>query len=407
VNKDNLGDKVDPVRLEITEDGSWTVRSKKFGVPYHSSKGAIKESRHVFIESGIAALPIPKGSSSSAIHLLEMGFGTGLNAWLAWEWARENKRSVGYFAVEAFPLSRLEINSLPAPAGVDPARWILFLKQVADQCHPPTPPSSHSPPSPHRLDAHFTLEISIKHWEDAPWGDRMFDVIFYDAFAPECQPELWSRAIFQTCYDLLRPDGIWVSYCAKGQVRRDLEGAGFVVDRLTGASGKREMLRGRKPPITRKTTRVYAVIMHPTRKAILLSHEHLPIRMSEGWYTKFPGGGQKPGESLEQCLWRELGEELAIHDADQFHALGPAWTAPGFVRSLVHPEAQVIAVYFPLRLRDEAAAARWGATWRAHEGAEKGMKLKWIEQEEWPQNGLSFATDQAAFNALVLHPIQR
>lgn len=218
-----------------TADGSHSLRSKRFGgASYHSHHGSIQESRHIFIEAGL--LPLLPGEGMAAgdeVTVLEMGFGGGLNALLTRLLAREYPETLfRYQTYEAFPVGLEEVRQLNYPAllGVDAARLV--------ELHGAQWSVSH------RLDENFIFE---KHREDflmATLGRATVDVIYYDAFAPDVQPELWSSEAMAKCYgSLRRPGGRLVTYCARGQFKRDLRTVGFHVEALPGPVGKREITR--------------------------------------------------------------------------------------------------------------------------------------------------------------------
>lgn len=212
--------------FEPTADGSGTLYVPELDEHYHSVKGALTESKHIFIDMGLAA------TASGSPSVLEVGFGTGLNALLAWQWADKMQRPVHYTTLERYPLSWNEVAQLKYEHAAE-------LKQIHT-----TPWEVDVPLSPY-----FTLkkvECDATDYLQQQQSD-LFDVVFFDAFAPEKQPELWSESIFQGIYQTMRPGGLLTTYCAKGCIRRLLQSIGFVMERLPGPpGGKREMLRGGK-----------------------------------------------------------------------------------------------------------------------------------------------------------------
>lgn len=212
--------------FESTADGSGTLYVPELDEHYHSVKGAYTESKHIFIEMGLAA------STAPSPHVLEVGLGTGLNALLAWQWADEMQRSVHYTALERYPLTWQEISQLKYQHATE-------LEQIHSACWEQDV----------MLSPYFTLHKiqcdAITYLHQQP--TERFDVVFFDAFAPEKQPELWSESIFQDIYRTMNADGLLTTYCAKGCIRRLLQSIGFVMERLPGPpGGKREMLRGGK-----------------------------------------------------------------------------------------------------------------------------------------------------------------
>ena len=224
--------------IERTDDGSATLFVPELNEHYHSTKGARTESQHIFIDMGL------KASSATTPRILEIGFGTGLNAWLTLEEAERSRRNILYTGLELYPLEWQTIEQLgyisndeqlTTTARQQPA--IELFKQL------------HTSPweKDVQLTPHFTLrkiETDVNKWrvENSP-----FNLVYFDAFAPEKQPEMWSQELFNRLYVLLDRDGILTTYCAKGVVRRMLQTAGFTVERLPGPpGGKREILRARK-----------------------------------------------------------------------------------------------------------------------------------------------------------------
>lgn len=215
------------VIVEATEDGSSTLRSLKFGSTYHSSHGALQESRHVFIQNGLDSL---SSASTETIRILEIGFGTGLNALLAWQWAKEKGKKVEYLGVEAFPVN---------PNALEDFQFL----------HPSSSEEFNDLHASAWNDAHtrenFKFTKLLGEWPEVQVGEG-FDIIFYDAFSPNDQPELWEFQSLKACQSALNIGGVWVTYCAKGEVRRTMESLGFNVKRLPGPPFKRHMLHATK-----------------------------------------------------------------------------------------------------------------------------------------------------------------
>lgn len=213
-----------------TQDGSHTLISGAFGVSYHSRYGAIRESMHVFLDAGLFPLLLEKKSLS----IFEMGLGTGLNVLLTFLASREHHFKVSrYEAIEAFPLALEQVGALnyPAQLRLSPADREVFLQLHA------CPPEELQ-----RLSADFYFCKKLTTLE-AYVPSQQFDLIYYDAFAPSAQPDLWTSAALGKMYDALLPGGVLVTYCAKGEVKRSLRALGFEVESLPGPPGKREMIR--------------------------------------------------------------------------------------------------------------------------------------------------------------------
>lgn len=209
--------------IEQTEDGSATLYVPELDEHYHSVKGARTESQHIFIDMGL------KASIASRPRILEIGFGTGLNALLTLETAEREQRAVHYTGIELYPLSWEEVDALHY------SRNPLFR-------------TLHKAPwgEDVNITPHFTLR-KIQGDAHATIGNGSFDVVYFDAFAPEKQPEMWSEALFRSIYAALSDNGLLTTYCAKGAVRRLLQAVGFTVERLPGPpGGKREILRATK-----------------------------------------------------------------------------------------------------------------------------------------------------------------
>lgn len=222
------------IHIIETSDGSHSLFVRSLNETYHSRHGAVQESQWVFIKHGLPSTTLgnrPSAQLGPRIH--EVGFGTGLNALLAMRWAEEHRVHVYFTTLETHVLS-LELAAQLNYASSEQEQSD-FLKMHA---------------SPWNQDIvitpHFTLHKALREVQSEV-SEAQFDVIFFDAFGPPTQPEMWTPAIFQRMFNALKPGGILVTYCAKGQVRRDMQSVGFTVERLPGPPGKREMLRATKP----------------------------------------------------------------------------------------------------------------------------------------------------------------
>ncbi len=214
--------------LFVTQDGSHSLFSARIGEAYHSRHGAIQESLHVFIEKGLK----PKMARQNRIKILEIGLGTGLNALLTLLEADKASTHIDYHAIEAYPIT------------IDQARSLNYLQLLDVPDYASHFLQMHLSPweVPVQYTEHFSLHKHACQIEDFA-AEESFDLIYFDAFAPQAQPELWTLEIFQKMYGLCRKEAILVTYCAKGDVRRDMLKAGFSVEKVPGPPGKREMLR--------------------------------------------------------------------------------------------------------------------------------------------------------------------
>lgn len=218
--------------IEKTDDGSATLFVPELNEHYHSTKGARTESQHIFIDMGL------KASSAISPRILEIGFGTGLNAWLTLEEAERSGRNVHYTGLERYPLEWEMVEPLGYVGKKDEPTAADLFRQVHTSLWE----------EDILLTSHFTLrKVQVDVHRFCELSPECADVIYFDAFAPEKQPEMWTEELFRHLYVLLNEGGILTTYCAKGMVRRMLQAAGFIVERLPGPpGGKREILRAWK-----------------------------------------------------------------------------------------------------------------------------------------------------------------
>lgn len=217
-----------PVQIFQTADGSHSLLRTDLGEPYHSRHGALTESKHVFIRHGLDMFR----RQESRVNILELGFGSGLNALLSLDWSRENAVKVGYCGYECHPVP------------IEMAAILHFFAGCEDVLG-----GLHRAPWGQRvlLEPFFEFEKRNAGIEDVRNTGERFDLVYFDAFAPSVQPELWTLSVFTLMFEVLRPGGVLVTYCAKGDVRRTMQACGFAVERLPGPPRKREMLRALKP----------------------------------------------------------------------------------------------------------------------------------------------------------------
>lgn len=225
------------MHLEIrqTKDGSNTLYVPELNEHYHSVHGALQESQHVFIKHGLEHML----NLRKDIKILEVGFGTGLNAILTYPFALAQKAFIQYDTLEKFPL------------GIDVVEQLNFDKVILNPELQEVFMALHKAPWNEPVDVipYFTLQKIHETLEEFVVPQAYYDLIYFDAFAPEKQPELWSDEMFAKLYKATRPGGVLVTYCAKGSFKRSLRAAGFEVEALPGPPGKREMTRGVKPVV--------------------------------------------------------------------------------------------------------------------------------------------------------------
>lgn len=212
-----------------TSDGSKTIHLPEWNEQYHSKHGAIQEAQHVFIKNGLDLFKERK------LKLLEIGFGTGLNAFITFLEAEKRTLEIEYVGVEAYPVALEEVNALN------------YVELLNAQNRSDYFDKMHACPWEMKIEisASFQLLKRKQFFKDIK-DEAAFDLIYFDAFGARVQPDLWSEEIFKSMYKALKPNGVLVTYSAKGSVRRAMLAAGFEVERLPGPPGKREMLRAKK-----------------------------------------------------------------------------------------------------------------------------------------------------------------
>jgi tRNA U34 5-methylaminomethyl-2-thiouridine-forming methyltransferase MnmC len=219
-------------QLTISKDGSHTLFVPELNEYYHSTFGAIQESEHVYIYAGLHAVE----PEINPVSLLEMGFGTGLNVLLAALAARDLNRRIICETVELFPLGKeiREILNYPEILNI-PIAGAIFRR-------------IHEAPwgSPCRIDDGFMLTKMQSDIREIPLPENTYHVIFFDAFSPDAQPDLWTEKIFKKIFLSMKHNGALVTYSCKGEVKRTLKKTGFSIEKLPGPPGKREFLRAWK-----------------------------------------------------------------------------------------------------------------------------------------------------------------
>jgi tRNA U34 5-methylaminomethyl-2-thiouridine-forming methyltransferase MnmC len=221
-----------PMKREIiqTADGSNTIYIPDMDENYHSSHGALQEALHVFIKNG---LDLKKNLQQ--IDIFEMGFGTGLNALLTFIEAEKGEQQISYKGIEAYPVEQELIQVIRYQDLVN-EKYHAGFQQMHEL----------SWNEPHELTSNFTFKKIHAKIEEYQIEEESVDLVFYDAFGPRAQEAMWHPRIFKKMYDMLKPTGIFVTYCAKGQVKRDLKALGFTIEAVPGPPGKREMTLAHK-----------------------------------------------------------------------------------------------------------------------------------------------------------------
>ncbi len=214
----------------ITEDGSTSLYSPVFKDGYHSTFGAINESKHIFIDAGFNYI-FPKKQN---VRILELGFGTGLNFLLSLDSVERNNISLKYTGVEAYPI------------GLETASKLNYLdilnldyEKLFMQIH------SAIESSIFKINA-VELDLIIEDIHKLEFGNGTFDLIYFDAFAPKLQSEMWTKELFSKMFNVLDEGGVLVTYSCTGDVKRAMKSAGFKIEKLPGPKGKREFLRAHK-----------------------------------------------------------------------------------------------------------------------------------------------------------------
>jgi tRNA U34 5-methylaminomethyl-2-thiouridine-forming methyltransferase MnmC len=211
--------------IVTTLDGSETLFSRQFQATYHSLNGAVSESRHVFIQHGLQLL-----MDRHAISILEFGFGTGLNAFLSFLFSKKHTKNIHYTGLETNSLDPSLVAALNYPEYLSAMEFSPVFEKM------------------HQVNHFAESEFQFSKLEgiDHLPADAVFDCIFFDAFSPDEHPRVWEQDIFDQISAMTSTDGILVTYCAKGEVRRRIERSGFRVIRHPGAPGKREMIQAFK-----------------------------------------------------------------------------------------------------------------------------------------------------------------
>ncbi|KQB39504.1 tRNA (5-methylaminomethyl-2-thiouridine)(34)-methyltransferase MnmD [Flavobacterium aquidurense] len=212
-----------------TLDGSTTIHLQEWDECYHSKHGAIQEAKHVFIKNGLSLF------ENNPVSILEIGFGTGLNAFITFLESNQKNQKIDYVGVEAYPVEAAEVLEMNYVSELEALEFENIFEKM------------------HKCEWDKKIEIcnafsltKRKQFFDEINDFEIFDLIYFDAFGYRVQPELWSTEIFQKMYNSLKPNGVLVTYAARGVVKRSMIEVGFTVEKLAGPPGKREMFRAFK-----------------------------------------------------------------------------------------------------------------------------------------------------------------
>ncbi|MDN5287627.1 MAG: tRNA 5-methylaminomethyl-2-thiouridine-forming methyltransferase MnmC [Mucilaginibacter sp.] len=220
--------------LEIvtTADGSKTIYNTLVGEHYHSRNGALQESRHVFVNSGLNYF-LAAGNVKQ-VSILEVGFGTGLNFLLSAEVCTENKIALHYTGIEAYPISAAMMAQTEYEQYIPAPLWETYL-------------TSYPAALTDKINLDIYNQLRIAHCKLIDFKtDQQYDIVYFDAFASAHQPEMWEQAAISHVASFLKPGGVFVTYAITGNLKRMLKGLGFKIEKIPGALGKREMLRAVK-----------------------------------------------------------------------------------------------------------------------------------------------------------------
>ncbi len=221
--------------LRLTKDGSHSIYIPEMDEQYHSMHGSIVEAEKVYVEYGLAAESgIWNLESGKTILLLEMGFGTGLNALLTWKYAQDHGLKITYVTIEKYPITAEELTALNYATQLGLKQEMLQRLHEADWGKKV------------ELDEHFSIYKMQEDLREVELAQQ-FDLVYFDAFAPEKQPHLWAEEVFEKLYAAMKEGGVLTTYCVKGEIRRRLQKVGFQIEKLPGPKGgKREVLRAIK-----------------------------------------------------------------------------------------------------------------------------------------------------------------
>jgi len=217
------------LKIVQTADGSNTIFNSEVGENYHSRHGALQESRHVFVESGLKHFL--SANKNNHVSILEVGFGTGLNFLLSADYCTVENIQLDYTGIEAYPLTTEMISQTGYNEYVSPVLWEAFIQNYPEALQKEVKPNDN-------------CQLQIAHCKLLDFqSDKQYDVIYFDAFAAVHQSEMWDDAAISHTLKFLKPGGVFVTYAITGNLKRTIKGLGLKVEKVPGAPGKREMLR--------------------------------------------------------------------------------------------------------------------------------------------------------------------
>lgn len=220
------------LELITTADGSKTIYNSEVGENYHSKHGALQESQHVFLKSGLQYFL--EHNSATELTVLEVGLGTGLNFLLSADYCTDNQINLNYTGIEAYPLTNELISQTGYDQYVATSLWSSFINEYPDSLKHPVKITPY-------------CQLKIANCKLANFASiNQYDVIYFDAFASARQPEMWNEEAITHTIQFLKPGGVFVTYAITGNLKRALKSLGLKVEKAPGAPGKREMLRAIK-----------------------------------------------------------------------------------------------------------------------------------------------------------------
>ena len=223
---------MDHLNFVLTSDGSKTLFNEELGEHYHSRHGALQESLHVFLNSGLRFFM--EGHAEKKVRILEVGFGTGLNFLVTADFCSKNNIILDYTGIEAYPLKHRLIGESGYQQYISGELWESFLNNYTEALD-------------HPLGINSACSLAVTHTKLLDFtSEKLFDLIYFDAFSAVHQPEMWDPISLKHISRFLKQGGVFVTYAITGQLKRTMKDLGFSIEKAAGAPGKREMLRAVK-----------------------------------------------------------------------------------------------------------------------------------------------------------------